>query len=169
MSVGSVRLAWSRGCAGALVVLALAGCGSGPVDISSQLALTDVTSGWFDAGVVEGNKNKLVPTISFRLKNQGPGRISSVQINAVFRRVGETDEWGAAFVRAIGPEGLGPGETSPPIVLRSQLGYTGEQPRAQLLQHSQFQDARVEIFGKHGSAQFVKMGDVVIKRQLLTS
>ena len=51
-----------------LAVLALSSC-SKPVDLPKALEVTDVTTGYFDAGIVEGNKNKIVPTISFRLKN----------------------------------------------------------------------------------------------------
>ena len=35
------------------------------------LQVTELSSGWFDAGIVEG-KNKLVPSVTFRLrKSQG--------------------------------------------------------------------------------------------------
>ncbi len=36
------------------------------------------------------------------------------------------------------------------------LPYTGMQPRAQLLDNRLFIDAKVEVFGKHGSATWVK-------------
>lgn len=152
---------------GAALALAVA-CGGASVDITQALQVTDVTTGWFDAGIVEGKKNKLVPTISFRLKNAAPIDIDTVQINGVFRRVGEEDEWGSAFVRAIGSDGLAPGSSTSPVVLRSHLGYTGEQPRVEMLQHSEFRDARVELFVKHGSAQWVKLTELRIERQLVT-
>jgi hypothetical protein len=145
----------------------LVGCTGRAADLRQELQLTEVTTGWFDAGIVDG-KNKLVPTISLQLRNAGPELISSVQLNAVFRRVGETEEWGSAYTRAIGPDGLAPGGTTRPLVLQSALGYTGEQPRAQMLSHSQFVDARVELFAKHGSAQWLKLGEYDIQRQLLT-
>lgn len=151
-------------------VLFTSGC-SESVDLQQALEVTDVTTGWYDAGIVqdpEGPKNKLVPTISFRLKNTAEKRISSVQINAIFRRVGEEEEWGSAWVRGIGSEGLAPGETSEPLVLRAQLGYLGLQPRHQMLENKEFVDARVEVFGKHGPAQWVKILDQPIDRQLLT-
>ena len=74
--------------------------------------MTDVSTGYFDAGIVEGNKNKIVPTISVRLKNIGTEPLASVQMIAKFNRVGESEEWGSApYVRAIGPDGLAPGQT----------------------------------------------------------
>lgn len=176
--------------------LALVACAPA-VDPREALEITEVTTGWYDAGIVDG-KNKLVPAISFRLRNTGDVPIDTVQVNALFRRlvppeevesaesasrdaapapgqpppapplVPEPEEWGTAFVRAIGSEGLDPGETTGPIVLRSALGYTGEQTRAEMLAHSQFRDAQVEIFLKHGAAQWVKLREIRIERQLVT-
>ena len=46
----------------------VAGCGGTDIDVREVLTLEDVTSGWYDVGIVNG-KNKLVPTIAFALKN----------------------------------------------------------------------------------------------------
>ncbi|HEY3383251.1 MAG TPA: hypothetical protein VGK32_15880 [Vicinamibacterales bacterium] len=154
-----------------LVVVAFlgTGCRSRAVDLAKALEVTDVTTGFFDAGIVEGTKNKLVPSISFRLKNRDNGTIVSVQAIAKFSRVGEPEEWGSApYVRAIGPEGLPAGQSTSPIVVRCDRGYTGEQPRAQMLQNRQFVDVRVELFAKYMANSWVKMGDYRITRQLLT-
>ncbi|MCL4814828.1 MAG: hypothetical protein KJ061_20270 [Vicinamibacteraceae bacterium] len=145
---------------------ASAGCDDG-VDVKEALVVTDVVTGWFDAGIQAG-KNKLVPSISFRVKNQSASTVRSVQLNAVFRIVGDQEELGAALVRGIDSDGLAAGQTTDAFVLRSALGYTGEQPRGDMLQHGQFQDAQVEIFAKHGSRQWVKLGQFPITRQLLT-
>ena len=121
--------------------------------------MSDVTTGWYDAGVVEGIKNKLVPSISLKMKNVGPTIPGSIQLNAVFRLVGETEELGSAFLRAVDSNGLASSAASETIVLRCTQGYTGTEPRAQMLQNSQFVDAKVDVFAKYGSAQWVKLGD----------
>lgn len=151
----------------ALAVGILAGCGR-TADLATAARLVDVETGWFDAGVTEDGKNKLVPSVSLRIQNTGEAPIGSTQLNLIFKRVIDQDEWTTAFVRGIGSEGLPPGETSPPIVIRAQQGYTGEQPRLQMLTNSQFVDFKVEIFGKQGSATWVKLGEYPIARQLLT-
>ena len=145
----------------------IAACGGPDIDIREVLALEDVTTGWYDVGIVDG-KNKLVPTVAFALKNTGNERVKTVQLNAVFRRVDEEDEWGSAFTRGISTEGLEVGVSTVQIVLRSPLGYTGQHPRAEMFEHSQWIDARVELFTKHGSAQWVKLTEIRIDRQLLT-
>jgi len=149
-----------------LGVVLVAGCRSREVE--KDLVITDIRSGWYDAGIVDG-QNKLVPSITLRLRNVSSEPISRVLLNAVFRRVGESEEWDAHFVGGIGPDGLAPGATGGDLVLRSERGYLGPQSRIQMLQNREFVDARVEIFGKHGSRNWVKMGEYVIDRQLLTN
>jgi hypothetical protein len=145
----------------------LAGC-SRSRDVQKDLKLVDVRTGWYDAGIVEG-KNKLVPSISLKVQNVSGQDIANVQMNAIFRRVGEQEAWGEHFVRAVDSDGLKAGATGGEIVLRSNLGYTGEQSRAEMLSNSQFVDAKVEIFGKHGSNTWAKMGEFPIERKLLTN
>jgi len=150
----------------AVLYLLASGC-SGNVDLQKSLQVTSVVTGWFDAGIV-GGKNKLVPTVSFQVKNVAAGPVRYVQLNAVFRVIGDQEELGSMFVKGIGGDGLAPGASSEVYVLRSALGYTGEQPRHEMLQHGQFRDAKVEIFAKHGSEQWVKLGEYTVARQLLT-
>ena len=151
-----------------LLILAAAGC-SRSIEVEKALKVTDVDTGWYDAGIQADGKNKLVPSVSLKLQNIYPELVKGVQINAIFRRLDEPEvAWGEHFVRAIGPDGLAPGATGNPLVLRSNLGYTGTQPRLQMLQNREFVDARVEIFGKHGSRTWVKIGEYPIDRQLLT-
>ena len=70
--------------------------------------------------------------------------------------------------RAIQRDPLAPGGQTKELVLRSGLGYTGEQPRMQMLQNSQFVDAKVEIFLRQGSRVWAKLAEFPIQRQLLT-
>jgi hypothetical protein len=155
---------------GLSVVLAAAGAPAcrQTIDPIAALEPTDVVTGWFDAGIVEGRKNKLVPSISLKLRNKASSPVRSIQVNAIFRRVGETEAWGEHFGWAVPREPLEPGASTGDIVMRSALGYTGEQPRLQLLQNSQFVDARVEVFLKQGSQTWAKLAEYPIQRQLLT-
>ncbi|OFW15497.1 MAG: hypothetical protein A3F70_12665 [Acidobacteria bacterium RIFCSPLOWO2_12_FULL_67_14] len=150
-----------------LAAASLAACESR--EVQKDLRLVNVHTGWYDSGIVEGGLNKLVPSISLELENVSERDIASVQINAVFRRVGEEEvSWGDHFVRAIDSSGLRAGSATTPIVLRSSFGYTGSQARIQMLQNKEFVDAKVEIFGRHGRRTWAKMGEYQIERQLLT-
>lgn len=153
----------------AALVLTLTAAACSSIEIEKVLVISDVHTGWYDAGVQPGGKNKLVPSISFHLKNQGGEPVSGVQMNAIFRRVNESEAWGEHFVKAIGPKPpLAPGATSGLVVLRSNLGYTGDQARSTMLKHRDFVDAKVEIFAKHGRRTWVKLGEYPIARDLLT-
>jgi hypothetical protein len=151
---------------GAFSVLASAGCGP-TVDLSTALHVQDVSTGWFDAGIVEG-KNKLVPAISFVLRNSSEQKLTTLQVNALFRRVQENDEWGSGFLTVNGSDGLAPGASSGALNIRSQLGYTGaDQSRDEMLHNSHFVDAKVELFAKYGSTQWKRIGEYPITRRLL--
>lgn len=143
----------------------LVGCGSREVE--KDLNIVGVNTGWSDVGIQADGDNKLVPSISFELENVSDRDIASVQLNAVFRRIGEDTTWGEHFVRGIDAEGLVAGMTGTSIVLRSTLGYTGPQAIDQMLLNRHFVDARVEIFGKHGRRMWASMGEFSIDRQLL--
>ena len=148
-----------------LALVLLSGC-TRTRYVENDLKLVDVKTGWYDAGIVDG-QNKIVPSITLKLQNVSDESISRVQVWAVFRRANEDKTWGEHFVRAIGAEGLEPGKTGGALVLRSTLGYTGPQTRSQMLQNREFVDAKVNVFGKHGSRTWIKIGEYTVERHLL--
>ena len=150
-----------------LAALVSISCGASEAAVAA-LEPIDVVTGWFDDGIVEGGKNKLVPSVSLKLRNKSDQSIRSIQINAIFRRVGEQEMWGEYFGWAIPREPLAAGATTNALVMRSALGYTGEQPRMQMLQNREFVDAKVEIYLKQGSRVWAKLAEYPIQRQLLT-
>jgi hypothetical protein len=153
----------------AFTVISLAAClfqGCTPkVDLKQALQVTDVTSGWFDAGVVQG-KNKLVPSVTFKLKNTGSAHVPYVSLNLTYTFVGDQDHNDDVYVQRVDFQG----QETQPITVRSTSGYTGDPPqtRAEMLQNSQFRDMDVQIFAKQSSAQWVELQRVRVARQLLT-
>jgi hypothetical protein len=143
----------------------LAGACGKPVDLKQAIQVTDVSSGWFDAGIQNG-KNKLVPSVTFKLKKNGDVNLSSISLNLTFIFIDTQEHADDVFVQSVAFEGA---ETAP-IVVRSQWGYTGDPPqtRAEMLQNSHFRDMEVQIFGKQSSSQWVELQRVKIARQLLT-
>jgi hypothetical protein len=144
-----------------------AGCGP-DVDLTKALQVEVVSTGWFDAGIVNG-QNKLVPTITFKLKNLSDQKLSAVQVNARFSRGSEPEEWGNGFLPSVGSGGLPAGGTTEPLTIKSQLGYTGsDQSRVEMLQNTQFVDAKVELAAKYGGTHWKRLGQYPIQRQLIT-
>ena len=165
------RRAW----AAALALLVCSGGCAAPVDLKQALQLTDVTSGYFDAGIVDG-KNKLVPSVSFRLKKSVDDSLRPLSLNLSFKQLppagtavppgstGESD-WDEVFLQNVPFEG----NQSGPLTFKAKNGYTGDPPqsRADMLKNRYFQDVRVHVFAKHSASQRVEIATLDIPRQLL--
>lgn len=147
-----------------LASVGVAGCAE-PVDLKQSIEVTDVTSGWFDAGVVKG-QNKLVPTVTFKLRKKGDVDLDTIALNMVFKRQGEDGSYDDVFLQRVAFEGA---ETAP-INVRAQNGYTADPPqtRAEMLKHSLFRDVAVQIFAKQSSTQWIELQRVEVQRQVLT-
>lgn len=153
---------WILAC---LCAVAVTGCGP-KVDLTQKLEIVDVHTGWDDMGVVDG-QNKIVPSISFKFKNNSDQTLNTLQANVLFKRVGEETEWGSGFVRVSGAEGLPPGQTSNAQKVSCPKGYTGTQPRAEIMASTLFIDARVILFAKYGSTGWQRVGEFTVDRRLL--
>jgi len=152
-----------------LAVLLAAGC-SRSVDVKQALEVADATSGWYDAGIVNG-KNKIVPSVTFRLKKKPDSDLSGVALNVVFRHpppagTNVEEDWDEVFIQRA--DFRDANETQP-LTVRPEKGYTGDPPqsRTDILQHSQFRDVRARIFAKASSSQWVEIGTVDVQRQLI--
>ena len=148
------------------LALSIASC-SKAIDLKQTLEITDVSSGWFDAGVVNG-RNKIVPSARFKLRKKAPADLDRVSINALFRAADgkESELDNDVFVQRVDFAG----EETAPILIRPENGYTAEPPqsRADMLKHTQFRDMRVQILVKVGSSQWTDLGWIDVKRDLLT-
>ena len=150
----------------ALLVFMVTATACGPtVDLTHALVVEDVATGWHDAGIVDGN-NKLVPSVSFRLKNTSGEKLVTLAVNAKFSRGTATEEWGSGFRIAAGSDGLAPGTSTPDIVIHSPRGYTGSEPRVDMLKNSQFVDAKVELFAKYAANNWQRIGEYPVTREL---
>jgi len=138
---------------------------SKPVDLKQTVQVVDASSGWFDAGIQEG-KNKLVPSVTFRLKQDPAADLSSLSLNLVFTAEGDTEHFDDVFVQRVAFNG----NQTDPLTVRSKFGYTGDPPqsRAEMLKNSQFRDMNVQIFAKQSSSQWVELHRLKLPRTLLT-
>jgi len=150
------------------ILLAVPTTGCSPtVDLTQGLEILDVSSGWRDAGVVDG-KNKIVPSVSLKVRNVSEESLIALQLNVLFRRVTEPDtEWGSAFMTASPPGGLPAGATTEEQVAISDLGYTGTEPRPQMLENRQFIDTTARVFAKYSSQSWTPVGEFPVERRLI--
>ena len=140
------------------------------IAVSRAVEIESISAAWSQ---FPGDNNthtgstKVVPWIAFRLKNVTNERLVSLQANAVFHRAGEDGEWGSAFATVAGTQGLAPGHNSNDVILMSQLGYTGTESAAELLENSAFVDVSVDIYVKYAAAQWTRVAQVPIARRLV--
>lgn len=148
------------------LVLFIASCGP-KVDLKQTLRVTDISTGWFDAGIVEG-RNKLVPSVTLRIRKTVDVNLRPLSLNVAFKRLnGQTEEESdEVFLQRVD---FAEGMQTAPLTVRAEHGYTADPPqtRAQMLKHSQFRDMRAVIFAKHSSSQWVELTRVDIQRQLI--
>jgi hypothetical protein len=151
------------------VLLAAAACNRS-VDIKEAIEVVDASSGWYDAGIVEG-KNKIVPSVTFKLRKKPDADLSVIALNIAFRYVpapgsNVEEPWEDFFVQRAE---FKDGNETDPLVVRLPNGYTGEPPqsRLEMLKNSQFRDVRARIFAKFSSSQWVEIGSVDVQRQLI--
>jgi hypothetical protein len=166
----------------AAVILALVGAvatfvasaSSPTVDLTTSLQVQITSSGWFDVEMIDGRR-KVVPAISFTLKNLSDRNLGTLQVNAVFYRLGAKDGsdregWGTAFATAVGSRGLTPAATTRILMLKAQHGYTSIDPAAirgpMLSRYLALDESKVRVFVKHES-RWTSLGDYPIAHELV--
>jgi hypothetical protein len=158
---------------GLLPVAAAVSCGE-TVDFKQALRITETSGGWYDFGIVDG-KNKLVPTMSFRIQKPADVRLRSVDINVHFKKISPEardskeaeEELAEVFLQNVE---FGEGNQTALLTVRPDNGYTAEPPqtRAEMLAHSQFRDVRARVFAKQTSTTWVELIAYEIPRVLVT-
>jgi hypothetical protein len=158
---------------GLLPVAAAVSCGE-TVDFKQSLRITETSGGWYDFGIVDG-KNKLVPTMSFRIQKPADVRLRSVDINVHFKKISAEardskeaeEELAEVFLQNVE---FGEGNQTALLTVRPDNGYTAEPPqtRAEMLAHSQFRDVRARVFAKQTSTTWVELIAYEIPRVLVT-
>jgi hypothetical protein len=143
--------------------LAVGSC-SAP-NLNQAIEVTDVLSGWYDNGLKDA-KNHLVPSITFRLKNRSDQALNSVQLTVAFWQEGSDGEADSRQVVGISGTAVPAGQSTESITVRSTVGYTLEQPRAELFTHSDYKDWTVKMFARR-SGRIYSIGEFKVDRRLI--
>jgi hypothetical protein len=147
----------------------LVGCGPN-VDLATSLKVVDVISGYHDAGVIKDGPqagwSHILPSVTFKLKNEGTEPISGVRLMVSFWADGDDADKDSRELSAIGSDALAPGASTDAITVRSNVGYNLEAPRTELFNQSMFRDWTAKFFAKR-SGRIVPIGAFKIDRRLL--
>jgi hypothetical protein len=152
----------------ALCVALAAASSCSEVDLKTAVQIADVSSGYYDAGLTPEGLNKLVPSLTFTVRNGADTPLSSVDMVALFWQVGKDAEMDELVVKVIGGDAVAPGASSEPVVLRASVGYTTGGPRAELFGHPNFLDITAKLFVKRGG-RIMPAGEYKIDRKILLS
>jgi hypothetical protein len=143
--------------------LAVASCST--VNLTEAIEVTDVISGYYDNGMKDG-MNHLVPMITFSLKNTTDQPLNSVQLTVAFWAEGKDGELDSRQVVGIGGTAVQPGQSTDSITVRSSVGFTLAQPRAELFTHPEFVDWTVKMFARR-SGRIFAIGEFKVDRRLI--
>src|SRR6478609_9316520 len=89
--------------------------------------IVDPTGGWYDAGIKDG-KNKLTPSVTFRVKKLIDDPIRPLSLNLAFKKItpsGEED-FDDFYVQTVT---FGDSNESAPLTVRTETGYTADPPQ----------------------------------------
>src|SRR6476619_4185742 len=144
--------------------VASSACGP-EVDLAKSAQLVDISSGYYDMGIVNG-KSKIVPQAIVRVKNVGDRALPGFQMSASYWLVGDDGMKDEKLVPHLIAKDLAPGATSDPIVLRANFGFTPEMSRAEAFNSSYFRDFNMKVFGKIGG-RLAKLGEITVERKIV--
>jgi hypothetical protein len=149
----------------ALTLITAAACGSPDL---KALTIVNVISGYHDAGITPDHQNKLVPAVTFQLKNGGTQSYSYVDLALDFWEIGADGPNDSVVVQGIAGKALEPGQTSDSITVHSNVGYRSPAARLDFFSLSTFKGFTVKVFGKfHGRT--TPLGELKVEPRLLPS
>lgn len=173
-----------------LMTLVVAASACNAVDLSADIELVDVQTGYFDNGVKDG-KNHMLPYLAFKIRNVSDSHVSSVFMTVSFwvddpqghaTAVAAAQQQGVdpptemtqqgvfleSQFRGVTSDGIAPGEETDQLVARPDVGYTLEGPRADFFVHRDFMDVTAKVFARHGG-RIVQVGQFVLDRRIISS
>ena len=143
----------------------------GPQPDLKTLKLVPQISGYVDGGFVPAGEPyagqaRILPSVTFQLKNDGPLPMQYVDLTVSFwpdRRDGELD---SKLIHAIGAEPLAPGATTETLTVQSTVGFSSPVARAEFFSNSGFVDFKVKIFARRAGNN-ASLGELTVERRIL--
>ena len=110
--------------------------------------------------------------MSFRIRKRPEVPLRSLSLNVHFKKIVSADRKEEAELDEVFLQNVefSEGNQTPLLTVRPEHGYTGDQPqtRAQMLEHTQFQDVRTRVFAKQSSTTWVPLIEYDVPRVLIT-
>lgn len=144
--------------------VAVARCGAAP-DPKQTIEATDL-DGFWGVEASSGNEQYIAPMCRVRLRNKGTTDLTFVRAMATFRREGSNDAWGSDFKFVTsGDKPLRAGE-SIFLEFKSEARYHSPGTPESMFSNTEFKDARVEIFVRLASSEWVEVARSPLPRRI---
>ncbi len=112
------------------------------------------------------NEVRIVPEITFKIKNIGKKPLQYLIANVIFDLEGLNQELGNGWKPIISKKPLLPGETSEPITIKSGFGYRASSVKAFYKNYYNWKRAWANIFIKWKGSRYVKFGTFEIRKHI---
>jgi hypothetical protein len=152
-----------------LLTLAILGTATLHVACSGG-ALTDLradlsASGWAAAARTASGR-RYVPVVQLTIANNGPTPLDNIDVFLSFWPVGADGEKDTQQIEPARTRDLPGGASTPPLVVRSAVGYDLADETTDLFSHSGFRDWTVKIYARR-AGRIVPLGEFRIARRLV--
>ena len=148
----------------------IADWGCGPEPDLKGVKLIPQISGYYDDGIVKegvySGQNRILPTVTFQLKNEGTLPIEYVDLTVAFWATGKDGEQDSKLIQAIGKTPLQPGATTESLTVRSAYGFTSPHVPTDFFTSSLFVDFKVKVFARR-AAHHASLGEITVERRIL--
>ncbi len=144
------------------------GCDKTPsvTELKTYLEVTEMKTKWVDKYYQPWpQKLKLVPVISFRVKNISGRTLRHVYFNAIFREKGEAENLGDDLLAAFGKKPLLPGEVSDEIVMKSNFGVEGKN-LAHFKNNPAWKPVTLKLFIKIKGSRYALLGEWDVSQEI---
>lgn len=152
----------------ALIGLGQTGCKSyDDQQIKDALEIVDMDTSWTMKEYRQWPNPKLtlVPTVTFKLRNKSNETLNFINANAIFKEFNSVENLGDCFRAVVRGEGLGPGQTTPPIVMKSNFGVAGTNLES-FKTNPQWKTYYVKMFVQMGGPRHIPMGEWRVSRRI---
>jgi hypothetical protein len=148
-----------------VLLAAASACGPEP-DLRTSLKLVPTISGYYDDGVLPSGESRLLPSLTFQLKNEGDLPIDHVDLVIAYWEVGADGENDSNQIKGIGSDALAPGQTSEPMTVRASIGYKGYGARADFFTSVRYRGFIVKVFAKR-RGKTTPLGEFPVEQRVL--
>jgi hypothetical protein len=150
-----------------LALIAAAACGKYP-DLKNGLKVVNALTGYHDDGITPEHENKLVPSVTFQLKNETTESLSYIDLAVDYWRDGDDGPLDSKIVPGIAGQALQPDQTSESVTIRAEHGYTSPAARLDFFTNPLFKGFTAKIFAKF-RGRTTPLGELKVEPRLLPS